>query len=520
MTLAGNSVARAFCLVAVTASLLAGHAQAEDAQDTFDDLFGKQLRSAKGSRDTADDVDLALELLAAGRISGEYPELLSIICRSAYDLVIAVEDEQELAVAAMSLLAENVPTEAVAARQEIVKIRQGQFDASKSSAQRGAGERLIDSLADLAEAQAAADRVLDAVATMLRAKSLAEGVAPSREVGLFEAGERMAIRQAATERAKALAEELERAPGDGAVRAELVRLEVREIDDPAAAARHVDSSLDEFLRTYVPLAAERPEGLSPATLIELGAWYTYLADGADAPVATAMLRRAESCYERAMEAGENGGVSAKAQQFLAEVRGQLAGVAGMPMKLGQHELTALISLHEDVVDGQWEAIETGFATKRAGRARLRTPVKVAGSYTLQVRLCRTDGEGMFAVTLPVGEGEVLLKLDSSGLSGLELINGAAVVRNSTAVIGRELKNNNPYTVTVDVSIDDEKRARVAVRVDSRTWISWRGEVASLMAPAEWSPGHPGGIIIGSEDAAWTVGSMRLKTTDPACRRLR
>ncbi|MCK4601965.1 MAG: hypothetical protein KAU28_05835, partial [Phycisphaerae bacterium] len=327
-------------------------------------------------------------------------------------------------------------------------------------------------------------------------------------------------RRRASQQAAEYLSRLSANPDDSQARAPLVRLELTDMDDPVAAAGHVDPSMDEFLRTYVPLAAKGPEQLSPAAALEVGAWYIHLADEADAVVAAAMFRRAVGYLDRAVANEQDAAEKLRAELLARSARNGLASVSGMPLATGEyHELIALVDLREDVLAGRWRQLNEGVQTLGKDETRIRLPVKLVGSYTLHVKLTRTDGAGMAAITLPVGETAVLLKLDAMSLSGLELIDGEAVVENATALIGRKLENNQSYSLTAEVKISDE-RANITVRVSGRTWVSWRGKMASLAPPWGWSAEQDGAVVIGSDKATWQFDSVRVKTSDPACRRLR
>jgi len=518
--LARNTLAGTWCLAVLVTGLLCGGASAGDAQATFDDLFGRSVQAAKATRDTADDVDLALELLAAARQAGEHPQLLAIICTQAYDLVIRLEGEHDLAVAAMTLLADGSDEHAIGALEKIVELREERYDSARGLARRQAGEDLIDSFVALAEALSAAGETPRAAAAMSRAEQLAAEVAPNRQGRLYEATQRMEVHRRASQQAAECLSRLSANPDDSQARAALVRLELTDMDDPVAAAGHVDASVDEFLRTYVPLAAKGPEQLSPVAALEVGAWYVHLADEADAVVAAAMFRRAAGYLHRAAADEQDVAEKLRAQLLARSARNGLASVSGMPLATGEyHELVVLVDLREDILAGGWRQLNGGLQTLGKDEARIRLPVKLVGSYTLQVKLTRTDGAGMAAITLPVGDTAVLLKLDAMGLSGLELVDGESTVENATALIGRKLENNRSYSLTAEVSISGE-RASIAVRVSGRTWVSWRGKMASLGPPWEWSAQQDGAVVIGSDQAAWQFDSVRVKTSDPTCRRLR
>ena len=516
-----NSSARACCLAVTVAALLCGPVWAGDAQATFDGLFGESLRAVRATRATADDGELAAELLAAARMSGEYPELLSILCRRAYDLTADLDGGEDLAVTAMTLLANNVPAEAIEALSNVVELRRKRYETSRGLGKQLAGEQLIDGMVALADGQMAAGEAPAAMTTMASARQLANEAAPNREVRLFEAGERMNVRQEAARRAEQYRARLATDPRDRPARAALVRLELMEMDNPFAAAPYVDGSMDEFMRTYVCLAAKGPGTLSAPVAMELAAWYAHLASGADAPVAAAMLRRAVGYCERAL--GDEAAAVEQAdqvKQLLGRVRGELARASGIPLAAGQyHELAELLDLREDVLAGRWQLLDHGVRSPATGESRLRLPVTVVGAYTLQVRLARVANAGLAAITLPVGDREVLLILDSFSLSGLELIDGERVIDNVTAEVGRRMANDRAYKLVVDVAFGDG-RADITVLVDGRMLVAWQGEAESLSAPGAWSGEWAGAVVIGTAGAGWEFDSIRLRPIEPTCRRLR
>ncbi len=517
-----KSLAHTCCLTALVTALLAGPVLAGDAQATFDDLFGKPLRAVKATRDTADDVDLALELLAAARLAGEYPALMAILCNTAYDLTVNVDGEQAQAIAAMELLAEGPAAQAAEGLERLVAYRREQHAASKGADKQRTGEVLVDSMVALAEAQAASGGdISEALATMRQAEQLAEQWAPNRQTKIYEASQRMSVRNDAARRARAYQEKLTTDPDDSEVRAALVRLELVELDDPQAAGKYLDASLDEFLRTYVPLAARGSSDLSPQAALEVGTWYMHLADHSETTVAAAMFRRAAKCFDRAaMPDGLAPAEQLQAKLAGRDARNKLAGVSGMPMTPGEyHEFVELVDLSEDVLTGGWRALDDGLQTRAAAPAAVRLPVKLTGSYSIQLKIARTRGAGMVGVTLPVGQREVLLRIDSAGLSGLELVDGETVVKNDTALVGRKIDNGEDKTLTIDVSVEG-KRASITARVGGRTWVTWRGEVESLSVPFGWSAQQTGAVVIGSEASVWVFNSIRVKTIDAACRRLR
>jgi len=272
---------------------------ADEAADTFNQLYGDDLKRVAATRSHDDDVALARQLLeAAGKVANQ-TAFLTLLCEEAHELAVKDAAGYPTAKAALELLAANVPGKKVESLQKVAAMCQRPYATARGDAKAKAGEALMEALTVLADAQAAAEDVDGAgatlrqalvVATRIRSESKAAIQAQLAELG----AERQIEKQIAALKAK-----LEKDPQDAASRTELVRLYLVEMDDPAEAAKFVDEKCDEATRKYVPAAAKPPEEAPELACKELGDWYRGLADQATAPASQgAMLHRAKAYYER------------------------------------------------------------------------------------------------------------------------------------------------------------------------------------------------------------------------------
>jgi hypothetical protein len=85
---------------------------------------------------------------------------------------------------------------------------------------------------------------------------------------------------------------------DRLARKALIQAYLMDLDDPAAAQRYVDETTDDVWRTYIPLAAKKPESVPEAACLELGNWYKTLAAKAKDAAKIKMLRRAKAYHRR------------------------------------------------------------------------------------------------------------------------------------------------------------------------------------------------------------------------------
>lgn len=246
------------------------------AAEAFESLYGQDVERVRGTSEPADDIALAKRLLSAARDTTGTPALLRVLCNEAYSLAAAYPDGYPTAVEAAACLASHVPSSAVDAADRIVAVRQKQYARAEGDAKAAAGATLVEALVRLADAHVEAMTYPQAIAALKRAARV------SRSVG----GDRLRAIEARRERARFLLRTrrdianmkdlIEREPANTSAREKLVRLYLVHLDDPAAAAKHLDGVEDEDLLKYVRRSARalnRPRNLRAwSWAIGTGAW--------------------------------------------------------------------------------------------------------------------------------------------------------------------------------------------------------------------------------------------------------
>jgi len=289
---------------AVTATLLACPlvALADEAADTFDKLYGEDIKRVAATPSAADDLALAKQLLeAAKQVTGQ-TAFLTLLCEKAQELAIKDPAGYPTAKAALELLASKVPEKKVESLQKMAAMYQRPYATARGDAKAKAGETLIEALKALADAQAAAEDTDGAGATLKQALAVATTIRSESKAALQAQLLGLAAQQQVEKEIAALKAKLEKDPEDAASRKELVRLYLVELNNPAEAAKFVDEKCDEATRKYVPAATKPLEEAPELACNELGDWYRGLADQATAPTSKgAMLERAKAYYERFLE---------------------------------------------------------------------------------------------------------------------------------------------------------------------------------------------------------------------------
>ena len=275
---------------------------ADEAADTFNQLYAEDLKRVAATRPADDDLVLAKQLLdAAGKVTHQ-TAFLTLLCEEAHELAIKAPEGYPTARAALDLLAANVPEKKLESLHKIAAMCQRPYATARGNTKAKAGEALIEALQVLADAQVAAEDADGAGATLRQALVVASRIRSPSKAAIQTQLAGLGARQKIEKEIDALKAKLEKEPHDAASRKEIVRLYLVEMDNPAQAATFVDETLDEATRRYVPAATKPPEEAPELACKELGEWYRGLADQATAPAGQgAMLERAKAYYERFMD---------------------------------------------------------------------------------------------------------------------------------------------------------------------------------------------------------------------------
>jgi formylglycine-generating enzyme required for sulfatase activity len=288
----------------LAAILLAGSlpVAADEAADTFNKLYGDDLKRVGATPSAADDVALGKQMLEDAKKAEGQPAFLALLCEKAYELAAKDASGYATATVAMDLLAEKVPEKKVECLQKSAGLYQKQYATARGEARTKAGESAITALGALAEAQTAAGDTEAAVLTLRQTVGIATVIKSESKAALQAQIETLASRQKTEKQIAVLKAKLDADPKDAASRKELVRLYLVEMDNPAEAAKLTDETCDEAMRKYVPAAAKPVEDAPEVACTQLGDWYRGLVDQAATPASKgAMLSRAQAYYQRFLE---------------------------------------------------------------------------------------------------------------------------------------------------------------------------------------------------------------------------
>ncbi|MBE3100155.1 MAG: hypothetical protein IMZ44_23800 [Planctomycetes bacterium] len=526
------------CLLAIAAPLAwaADAEKAAEAAAAFESLYGADLKRVRATRDLKDDLDLAARLLAAARQAAGQPEFVAVLCENACDLALASPDGCATAAEAVQLEAAAIPGKAAACAERMVDVRQRQFDVAKSDARAAAGEALIDAILAALDARQKTGVKPDEASYYKRALMVARAVKSDRAAALdahlkdLEQAARLGIE------IESLKKQLAASPENPAARLRLVRLLLVDLDDPAEAAKFLEGIQDAALVKYVPAAARPLEEAPELACLELGDWYRSLAETAPPAAKGPMFARAQLYYKRFLEMHTAEDINrAKAVAALQKIEAEVQGLgqpSAKPMPATptktltsgkEIDLLALVDPTLDAVMGKWErrGASVGSAGQAPEASRFVLPVAIDGSYELGVTFVRTSGDDMVGIVAPVGSTSVLLALSFyyGKASGLSRVNGKPPDSNESTVTPGKLDNNRLHNVIVSVHVEAD-RAAIAVRLDGRPYINWKGPLEALSTSGTWRIRPSGALGLGASNCSIEFRSARLRMLSGEAKLLR
>jgi len=474
----------ALCLVA-----------ADEVHDTFNSLYGKDIRRVKGTSGRGDDLAVAKELLKAAHAAGQV-KLLTLLCESACELAEQAPGGVAIASAAMELLAEKVPAKKNACVARILRIHELQYARSKGFDRVKAGEMLLGAYIAAVEAKADGGDFSGAKLLCHKALLVARRIKSARAKYIQARSKQLDAREQVARNLRYLTGRLKDNPKDKFARGRLIQLYLVELDNPLEAAKWVNADCEELVRRLVPLAAKKLEHLTAAACLELGDWYRGLADGSirlatvrpiDTPKPP-LLRRAKGCYEECLRRHpEKDLLRTSAALGLEKVDAALEA-AGQDISTAQlFDLLKLVDPRKDVLEGRCYR-EDGALTVEGvlyGIGGVMVPLVLEGSYELRASFSIVGAKGGGALLLlPVGQTNAALHLSTVCELWIRP-QAAAWVQKPVQSLPRPLRSEQRHVLEVRVQ-PRGKLVRITVALNGTLCLRWQGPCAAL---GRWCPDH-------------------------------
>ena len=293
-----NPATRSILTICLVVALSGGIVLADPAGD-YESLFGAEAKKIAASRTKTDDVKFAATLLKVAKDVPDSPALQILLYEKAAQFASAGVSGCDTALEALDLLEKAVPAEKAQWRQKKLDVVKFRFSKSYGAARKAAGQPYMEMLEAVADDKVKEGDGVEAKVLYNRARIIATYIRSPRVAEIVAKSKRANAVVARQTRITALQTRLTTNPKDTAAREELIGLYVVALDKPAEAVKLLTDDLDEFTRTYVPLAARKLDDLEEVICLELGDWYyKKLSKNASAIGKPLMLQRAKGYYER------------------------------------------------------------------------------------------------------------------------------------------------------------------------------------------------------------------------------
>jgi len=272
-------------------------AASADVLAAFEKLYGPDIKRVKGTPDTADDLALAAQMIQSARTGKLDAELLAAMCEAAFDLAASASGGETRAFEALDVLADKVPDKRFDCVLKRAALCERVYKESKSRAD---GEHLVEALITAGELGTSCHRFAEAADAWKKALAVAEGINSPRLATIKEELPAYEARIESLRKAGKLADALRANPQDRSARDRMLVIQLVELDNPAAA-KYLNATADEAVKTNLPLATEPVDELSEDAALKLAEWYVGLAGKAGIGGTELMNARARACYLRFFE---------------------------------------------------------------------------------------------------------------------------------------------------------------------------------------------------------------------------
>ena len=240
-------------------------------------LYGPDIERVRATADAADDLALAGQMIDSAREMRRNAKLLTSLCCTAYELAAPHAEGELVAMDAVVVLEENVPSQRFDCALKRVAICEAAYAAT---GQKDDAEILIETCMKAGEVGTGLRRFPEAHDVWQKAQKTARATESPKAADIENRMSAFAARSASAKKAEALATALKKDPQDRRARRQMLDVQLLELAAPAEAIHYLDVAGDEVVKVNLPLAAEPVESLSAAAALKVAEWYVDLTHGA------------------------------------------------------------------------------------------------------------------------------------------------------------------------------------------------------------------------------------------------
>jgi hypothetical protein len=502
-------VTRLLCVALVALTVLAGGgALAASPDDTFQQLYGDQVRKLKADRGKGD-VDFAKKLLSDAKDVPDDKPFRALLCTKAYEFASAHADGYGIAAEAMELLAKTNPESEAAALDKALEMYEKRYTAAPVSQRKTVGPPYLEKLVAAADAKANGGQVKEATALYNKALKVADTIDRSRASGIRDLMKNLGAKQAAQKHLDELLAKLKANPDDAATANEVIQILVYERNRPADAVEVAAALKDPAAKRAIPLAAKDPADLGEPELMDLAEWHAAQAAKAPDSIKALALERADACYAQFLKihTAEDAD-KLKAKHASDEVQRLLVDAEAK----GTHrtvDLLKLIDPARDTVKGTWKMNGSVLSGQSAAvrEASIRIRYQPPEEYDLRVEFTRVMGDECVGEIVSHG-GHTFLAVQggwANTICGLDVVDDKRANANPTTQKFPQVIKNGERTVVVC----EVRNRSVTVRVNGAVVTHYVTNYSDLgLCKPVWGIGD-GVLGLGAYEGEFLFHSVRL-----------
>lgn len=171
------------------------------------------------------------------------------------------------------------------------------------------------------------------------------------------------------------------------------------------------------------------------------------------------------------------------------------------------DLLARIDLRRDVLQGDFELQDGALIIPSERAAVIELPAPPPPAYRLELVAEKLQGDDSLTVGLVCGDRQTMVVFDGFNhtSSGLNLLDGRSVDRNSTKYSGRIFPDGAPRTIVCEV-----RPGKIHVTCDGATIVDWQGDPQRLSLDQRfWKVRTPGRLLLGGWGTQFRVTKLQL-----------
>jgi len=513
---------------ALTAPLILSFATAwgDQADDTFESVFGPEIARVTQSREIDDDIDLAERLLKTASQSKEQGRLVVLLLENSYTLGMKHPKGFETAYQAARRL-KDLPDAPPSAFEKLLTVRTRQYNMARGAEKSEIGQQMVEWAMEQGEAKVL-DRQYEEALKLMR-QAMAFGPNSSRRGFVTYRIRTLTEMDRAARQAAVLKDKLKEEPTDEASRLRLLQLYVVDLDDPEQAAAVLTRDCDERYRTYLPLVQKDDQTLADTACLELADWYRSLAEPASQTARPNMLRRAKRYYDLYLDKHKE----VDATRMKADM---IVKAIGEELEKQAESLDPWIDLIKDINpkrdgDGRW-TLKGGRVscadTMSIGAPNLSFPALPKGAYDLQLEISASRLRNSYTpprveLLLPVSADRyaaVVLNVDSSNKDYIyEESTGVYYGGSSRRYVPSVLTVAKPALIEARVLPINRDNIEVIVYVNKKPHLSHKSSLVRLspISAARVKNAHRPTMLI--HNGSITVSLAKLRMLRGTCDRI-